>query len=448
MDAGVKIVTLDWRKFGDFSAVGQLTQKIFSAGRGIEVHPLQCLDDGVSCNVFRRRADGGLDNPYGRKLGHDAVLHHVRKLDPDALYVRLSPHKGTLELACKLAAALPDVPLIVHYMDKPSFKGMAETRAGYLAAMYRFLALRADSVYTIHDSSLPWLQQEYGREARVLANFIARRPERQHDLQALKARPLQISYFGSIDRKMNAGAIASTCRAVSNLPWVNLSVWSNSGIWGEVKEICEASSNIQVSPSNLDEAEFAARLAAADLLLLPYNLDPESLDFLKHSFSNKFVDYLEAGGVILCLGSREIPTVAACRSSGLSLVFESEAELAAGFASREAFLSRLEALDLSRYGSRIEPLQAAQKALVDAFFQDIKSRAAARRAAPSPDAEQGCGQSPGQDWTGEGLQERQLAFLIRRKFYDLENGEQQSLAASLMAQQIRAKGYLGFDYEV
>lgn len=306
--------------------------------------------------------------------------------------------------------------------------------------MYRFLALRADSVYTIHKSSLPWLKEEYGRDAQVLANFIAREPERRHDLRSLQQRPLQISYFGSIDRKMNAGAIASVCQAVSNLPWVKLSIWSNSGLWGEVKEICEASGNIQVSPSNLDDAAFAAQLAAADLLLLPYNLDPGSLDFLKHSFSNKFVDYLEAGGVILCLGSREIPTVEACQDSGLAMVFESETELLAAFDSQDAFLSRLEALDLEQYKARVRSLKEAQNALVAAFFADIKSRSSANKTAWCPKQVQA--------WHGTGVQERQLAFLIRRKFYDLENGQMQSLPATLMAQLIRAKGYQGFSYEV
>lgn len=443
MDADVKVVTLDWRQLGDFSAVGQLTKKIFSAGRGISVHSLQCLDDGPFCNLFTFSTGRGLQNVFGHKIAHDAALNHVRQLEPDALYLRLSPHKGVLEFATKLVVTLPHVPLIVHYMDKPSFVSMSVSRKAYIVHLYRFLVLRADSIYAIHESSLPWLREEYAREARVLANFINVETPTKNILNNVLDRPIQISYFGSIDLKMNAGAIASVCRAVSNLPWVRLSIWSNSGIWGDVKEIYEASSNIEVFVSNLEDLAFKVKLAEADLLLLPYNLDVNSLSFLKHSFSNKFVDYLEAGGVILCVGSPEIPTVQSCKAFGLSLVLETEAEISSVFLSKDALLSRLSALDLEQYESRIKSLRLTQTKRLEVFFEDIKSHAAV----PPSEVHQPC-ENTSKCWTGEGLQQRQLAFLIRRKFFDLVNGQQQSLSSTLMAQIIKSKGYRGFDYEI
>jgi glycosyltransferase involved in cell wall biosynthesis len=448
MDTDVNIVTLDWRKFGDNSAVGKLTEKIFSAGKGIAVHSIQCLNDGVSCRVYTRLVNGSMQDFFRQRVAHDAVLHHIRKLDPGALYIRLSPHTGVLELACKLVVTLPHVPLIVHYMDKPNFKGIAPTRAAYLAELYRFLALRADSVYTIHESSLAWLQEEYGRDARVLANFIAEEPCRQYDMRELQERPIRIYYFGSIDPKMNAEAIASFCRIISNVPWISFSIWSNNlnwsdtQTWGKIQSVIEASSNIEITKSNLDNTTYKAKLAEADLLLLPYNLDEESRSFLKHSFSNKFVDYLEVGGVILCLGSRDIPTVQSCYESGLSLVFENEADLESAFASKEVFLGRLAALNLDQYAERIRPLKEAQSKHLQAFFDDIKSQSAARPLSPAAGHEESL-----HGWSGDGIQEQQLSFLIRRKFYDKANG-QQSLSATLMAKIIKAKGYQGFDYEV
>lgn len=430
----VKIVTLDWRTIGDFSAVGQLTEKIFSNGYGITVYPLQCSTTGASCKVFTRHADGRLEDIFGRKVVHDAVLEYLKTLEPDVFYVRLSHKKGVLEMASKLAVVLPHVPLIVHYMDKPNFKGMASARKDYIAALYRFLIQRADGVYTIHKSSLPWLRAEFGREARVLANFISTVPEPKHDLHALQDRPINIYYFGSVLENMNARAIARICRAVSNLSWVRLCIWTNSDLGAEVRQVCESSYNIEVSGSNLGNTAFKAKLAEADLLLLAYNADAESKSFLEHSFSNKFVDYLEAGGIILCVGPPTIPTVQACRESGLALVLEGEAELVRVFEEKECLLNRLAGLDLDQYAVKVRLMKADQAQLLEAFFEDIKRRAMAGKwgvlSGQGKAAQRGVGEGPNQ---------LQCAFLSRRQIYDQENGSQQSLSSTLMAQIINMR---------
>ncbi|MFT6834732.1 MAG: hypothetical protein ACJA0H_000764 [Francisellaceae bacterium] len=439
MDKIINVVSLDWRKFGDYSAVGQLTQKIFSIDPEVTVFPVQCID-GLFCNVFTVTDDGKLQNVFETKVKHDAVQNYIRKLDVSAFYVRLSPHIGVLELACKIAAVQSNVPLIVHYMDKPSFSGMSPSRVAYIKEMYRFLTLRADSVYTIHASSLTWLHDTYDCKASVLANFIKTVPELKFDLRELQERPIHISYFGSVDSKMNDSALFFFCRLISNCSWIKLSIWTNSHISNvhDLSVISNASCNIDIFKSNLDEASFKLKLEESDLLLIAYNQDAEV--YLKHSFSNKYVDYLEVGGVILCLGPIGIPTVKSCREIGVSLVFENEAEMVSAFESKEVFLNLLSELDLEQYVDRLQELQTAQLNLTSSFFEDIKRLSTARLLTDRP------GQNSEQ-WTGNAIQMQQLAFLIRRKFYDLARG-QQSLSATLMAETIRAKGYKGFDYEI
>lgn len=439
MDTNINIVSLDWRMFGDYSAVGQLTEKIFSVAQGINIFPVQCID-GLFCNVFSLAEDGKLKNVFETKVAHDAVQNYVRELDVSVFYVRLSPHIGVLELACKIAAVQSNIPLIVHYMDKPSFSGMSPSKVSYIKEMYRFLTLRADSVYTIHASSLTWLHDTYDCKASVLANFIKTVPEPKFDLRELQERPIHISYFGSIDQKMNTSALLFFCKLVSNCSWIKLSIWTNSHSTNlhDLSKISNASCNIDIFKSNLDEASFKLKLEESDLLLIAYN--QESEEFLKHSFSNKYVDYLEVGGVILCFGPIGIPTVKSCREIGVSLVFETEAEIVSAFESKEVFLSRLSELDLEQYVDRIQELKTAQLNLTSSFFEDIKRLSTARLSTNSPR------QSGGQ-WTGNAIEMQQLGFLIRRKFYDLARG-QQSLSATLMAETIRAKGYKGFDYEI
>jgi hypothetical protein len=440
----VNVVTLDWRRFGDFSAVGQLTKKIFSADTELNVHSIQCFDDGIYCSLFQVMPDWSLISCFDAKIGHDALINYVRRIDPSVLYVRLSPHKGVLELACKLTVRFPHLRLIVHYMDKPYFNGMTVSAAVYLKALYRFLVRRADSVYVIHESSRFWFVEQFGREPKILGNYIVGESAPKLKTSDLLTRPISIAYFGSIDRKMNADAITAFCLAVSNKSWVRLSIWTNSGIWGRVKEVCDTSGNISIADSNLPDADFKLRLAEPDFLLLPYNFDCASQEFLNHSFSNKFIDYLEVGGVILCLGSRGIPTVQACRTTGVALVFESELDLRTAFATRDDFIERLASLDLESYLQRIQPLKSLHAKRVGDFFEDIKSLVQASSSTAFLPATK----LPSSASLDDGALKSQLAFLIRRKFFDLQNGERQSLSATLMANLIKARGYSGFDYEI
>lgn len=441
MDEKIKVATLDWRMFGDYSAVGQLTKKIFSAGKDVVVYPLLSEDDGTSINVFKREDDGSLSNVFNSKIAHDAAINYICKIDIDVLYVRLSPNKGVLEFAMKLIVALPYLPLIVHYMDKPSFAELSPAREAYFNQIYRHLVLHADQVYTIHKSSLPWLREKFGREGKILANFIEKEPKPHLNIKALEEKVINISYFGSIDHKMNADAIACFCRAISNLSWVQLTIWSNSGIWGPVKEICGSSKNITIFKSNLDDAAFKRKLSETDVLLLPYNFDDKSKYFLKHSFSNKFVDYLEAGGAILCFGDREIPTVQSCHESGLAIVIESEAELLNIFSSKKVFLDRLGFLNPEKYLDQVNALRKEQLKQLNEFFGDIKDLKRIKSSSLAENLH-----LPNKIWAGSEMQNKCLAFLIRRKFYDSKCGQQQSLSATLMSVIIKSQGYSGFDY--
>ncbi|WP_280323076.1 hypothetical protein [Sulfitobacter faviae] len=435
----MKVLTLDWRKFGDFSAVGQLTQKIFSHGSGYSIHPVQCINN-TDCRVFEVGSDKAVVDVYKSNIHHDAVLNYVSELKPSVFYVRLSPHIPTLELACKLISRFHEVPLIVHYMDKPSFSEMSNTRIAYVQHMYDVLVKNADQFLTIHSSSIEDLEKCFGYKPKVLANFIRKPVSKTSANVGFSGQPIKIFYFGSIDKKMNESAIASLAQEVSSNQWVSLSLWSNSGLWGEIKQLVENSQNIHAFKSNLDVEQFQRKMSEADILLLPYNFDETSKIFLKHSFSNKFVDYLEAGGVILCLGPAEIPTVMACKESGLALVLESKSALKAAFSSEEAFRNALGTLDLESYNAKAESLRRAQEVLVEEFFDSMErivSRGSKRTFRTK-------------DITSKShIEETMLGVLIRQKFFDhAQPVEQQSLVSSLMAEILRRRGYKGLQYEI
>jgi len=432
------IVLVDWRKYGDFSAVGQLTKKIFSEVKQVDVYPIQVLDDFQKCRLFKKQKNGEAKEIVSWPIFQDSALNEIKKIQPVAIYVRLSPHKPTLEFSCKLAVVFPSVPLIVHFMDTPHLTGLRPSTAKYILSMYQFLMKKAERVYTIHDSSISWIKEQYHKSPYVLSNFVKYSKAIDPIETLVKKNKIQISYFGSVDKKMNALALGTFAKEVADLDWVEFSVWSNSGVWGDLKEASEAYDNITVRKSNLSESEFQEQMGKADFLLLPYNMDEDSVEFLKHSFSNKLIDYIESGRRILCLGSFKIPTVKECDDYKLALVISSDKELSNVFSSRK----NLNKLCLEQYSmnfeSNIEALALSKKAALTSFINYIEN-------ITSTDTTDSLNNKLGK--LEYPHTNKYLSSLIRRKFFDAQINRQ-SLFATISANLLKKKGYKGFDYEI
>ncbi|MEZ0153476.1 MAG: glycosyltransferase [Candidatus Reddybacter sp.] len=429
------IVTVDWRRYGDFSAVGQLTKKIFSEVDNLDVYPIQVLDQ-EKCRFFRKKDNASIEELVDWPIYQDAAINLIRNKPVACFYVRLSPHKSTLEFACKLACVFGNVPLVVHFMDTPHLGEMRESTSRYIMAMYNFLMARADRVYTIHDSSVQWVENTYKRRAYVLGNFI--KDSSFNKSKKGCARRINVSYFGSIDLKMNAAALISFARLVSKLDWAELSIWSNSGVWGELKDLNEKKDNINVKDSHMSDEEYSKNIQQADYLLLPYNIDDSSVEFLKYSYSNKFIDYVEGRGKVICFGSPEIPSVRECIESRVGIVVTSLDQL-------EAIFSSIESLSIASsefYGANFENKRNEIKEKKYIFINEFKQYLSSLEVPGS-----GLGERKVISNNNANDISKNLEFLIKRKFFDKVT-HKQSLAATISACMLKSRGYRGFDYEV
>lgn len=448
MDKKINIVTLDWREFGDFSAVGQLTKKIFSFSDDFSIYPIQCIKGGNFCKLSKWTKNEGLNDFFGYSIPHDATLNFLKKISPNILYLRLSPNIKVLELALKILSACPNLKLIVHYMDKPHLEERVSSETIYIEKLYEHLIKKSCWIYVIHESVIQWVLYKYGRKSSVLRNFIDKECPISFDFKTLINKKINIYYFGGIDKKMNTSTIEFFCRKISNLPWIEFSIWSTTqdswGNWGEIQKIIKESNNIKVHSSSIDESAYVEKLREADLLLIAYNIDNKSIDYLEHSFSNKLIDYLEAGRPIMCIGSDRIPTVDACKklSNGV-IVFENETQLSQALYSKEKFIGRLRNLSQESFCRQREDIKYNGINLIKDFFEKIKS-ISDQRSENNIHLRSEMKKKLNQDFYTKLM----LSFLIKRKFIDHQNGNVQSLSASLMAYLLKKRGYNGFDYEI
>lgn len=435
-----RVIVVDWRKIGDYSAVGQLIDKIFLIDQSLEVYQLLCAQSRHKCTIMKRTDTGSMNRVFDWEVSHSAAINKSKAIKPHAIYVRLSPHIETLELACKMAVTFNTTQLIVHYMDTPHLDNMRPARANYIRTIYRFLIAAADRFYAIHETSAEVLKAEHVRDVFIMRNFIASDlKNRITKFDSGDAR-MRLSYFGSIDKKMNLKAINEICASVKDIDWLELRIWSNSGIDQQTKNIIESSNNIAYSDSNLENQEYVHELAKSDLLLLPYNNDDDSVRFLQHSFSNKFMDYLEADRTILCYGSTEVPTIAECFENQIGIVCETLSDFQNLLSSKESLQAKIDATRSTEVKEKTKKTIASQRRNAHQFIEYLN-----RIEGGVVDCVSDYQRHPSHFY--DEIAQKRLSFLIRRKFYDhMKSGE--SVASNWIANLKRRHGYNGVDYEV
>ncbi|HCE1501080.1 TPA: hypothetical protein NGR36_000226 [Vibrio parahaemolyticus] len=426
------VVVVDWRNYGDFSAVGQLTKKIFSQIEQLEITTVQVID-GIKCNLHKVNNSNEIKRVVDWSLYHDAVIHWVKKNKIENIYIRLSPHLATLEFACKLILACENLRVITHFMDTPHLKEMPKSKVKYIESLYKFLIGRSENVMTIHDSSVRWIEDKYSVNPQVLGNFINGDLFTRHKVGNSSGK-IRVSYFGSVDKKMNALSLYQFSKSIENIEWLEFNIWSNSGMWGDLKEVVDRSNNIKYMASSLSEEEYSNEICKSDYLLLPYNSDEESIEFLKYSYSNKFIDYLENGGRVIAFGSEDIPTIHECKANRLGVVVSSVDELERLVLSKKTFMAAISHIYDGDYISRIEKLSFDKKNNLDKFKKLIL--------APGVEINKKTTSS----YAGLCL-ESELGFFIKRKFWDKEHNKQ-SLSASISSYRLKKYNYNGYNYEV
>jgi hypothetical protein len=429
------LILLDWRSFGDFSAVGQLTKKIFSKVDGQDIYSIQTDFNGPKSKISKVE-DGETKAIVNWKMFQDAVVKEVKLIrGSKALYVRLSPSKSTLELAVKLKLAIDGLKVIVHYMDKPFLEEYSISMRRYILNLYSFLIKNSDLFLTINESSIKELSNSYFVSPEVLGNFVDLETFtiNKETTRTFRNNKYVATYFGSLDKKMNYVGVLDFCRAIACNKNVTLNIWTNSGLWGPLKELVESNFNINCGESKFSETEYKNKLTNSDFLVLPYNPDISSSEFLQHSFSNKLVDYIEAGTQVLVYGPASIPTIEFCISNEFGCYFSSKEELNAFFSDSQ----KLKNANEVNYSESLLKFVSKSNYYVDKFLESITKMS----------ANDGLNFSHLPEPCSEEFIKSQLNFLIRRKFLDVMT-EKQSLSASISAHMLKKCNYKGFDFEI
>jgi glycosyltransferase involved in cell wall biosynthesis len=236
---------------------------------------------------------------------------------PEILYTILGSN-GMMALIESIADHF-DLPLVVHIMD--DWPAVAYRR-GLLAPFQRMamekrlsrLLKRAAVRLAISPAMAVAYERRYGRPFHDFQNTIdveRWRPTDKRD--RAKNHPPELLYVGSIFANAQLESLVDCARAVTALAAegfpIRLVISSPADQVEGFRNRLAVGPAVQIEPVIAEDAAFFARIAAADVLLVPSNFDRESVRFIRYSMPAKLPAYMISGTPILVYGSGETAQV-------------------------------------------------------------------------------------------------------------------------------------------
>jgi glycosyltransferase involved in cell wall biosynthesis len=245
------------------------------------------------------RITGANDLLQGLYLS-DSFRAWVAAYQPDVIYSQLSSLR--LVRLVEALARRTGVPVALHFMDDwPS----TLYRRGLLAPILRSrlkdelraLIERAAVVMAISDDMALEFSARYGRAFQVFHNALELREwESARRTSWETGRPFEVLYAGRIGTA-NEASLLEVASAVGSLADSGVSIRLTvltPDCASPVAQALRRSAHVTIAPA-IAHREIPARLAAADLLVLPLDFKGQGLEFARFSMPTKTVEYMASG---------------------------------------------------------------------------------------------------------------------------------------------------------
>lgn len=318
-----KILLIDNTKIGSLSATGQLKENFFSDWP--KGHLMQVYVSGKArIGVFMRKNTGAVEKNY---LNHRKVIDRCKLFNPDVIYYRPLPNNMKFyELANNLIAEI-DAPFVVHIADDwPNLLARKQPE-NYEQINNKLIEVlhKADTCFCISDQMALAYRKRYGIDFIPLSNCV--RPSEWNTFKIKKSKSSSDKTFvmrfaGALADNMNFFSIKRVAKIVSELQkeidfrfeLYVLPQWKQKALYNFGDML-----GVRVYDANLSANEYTKLLATADALLIAYNFDSNSVEYVRYSMANKFPECLASGTPTLVYGPREVATVEYAIKTGVAI---------------------------------------------------------------------------------------------------------------------------------
>jgi FkbM family methyltransferase len=303
-----RLLVIDFTRVGAENATGQLKRN-FLNGWGADAF-LQIAVQGDRYLVVRSLDDPSTDTALSAE---GAVLDEVASFEPEVIYYRptidLHPHLHALAL--EVLARHP-VPLVTHIMDDwpRRLEADDEERGRKVDRALRDLLSRSDKVLSISEKMSAAFGDRYGTTFEPIANGVdpdKYRAVREAARLAKRGRKeVVLRYCGALAGDMTFQTVVDVARAVDSvqgeLP-VRFEVYTMPPWRRRFERAVAGLRGVTISDAVFGD-DFPSLLAEADILVLAYNFDQDSLRYVGLSMPNKLPEYLASGAPVLAVGPR------------------------------------------------------------------------------------------------------------------------------------------------
>jgi hypothetical protein len=306
-----RLLVLDMTPCGNGSATGELKAGLLAgwpADRLLQV--AQPQPQGFVLVRPRADGDGHAETPADR-AGAEAA---IAAFDPQVVLYRPLADRPELHiLAMAAIESRPALPLAVWLMDDWPARAEAADPQGFAAMGADLAALlaRAGLRLSISRAMSQAFGARYGVPFRAFANGVD--PALWEPPHLHRAGPLRIRYSGGLAPDMNAESVERLARAVVARRRAGQEVTleiSTSPWWQRQSgDRLEGLDGVSIDTVQRPAPEYRDWLTAADVLVIAYNFDPDSVRYTRYSMANKMPECLASGAAVLVHGPRAVATV-------------------------------------------------------------------------------------------------------------------------------------------
>lgn len=312
-----RTLLIDVTAFGGNSATGELKERYFGQLGPDRLLHLLAPPIGKGKPEELALAPGGISgSPDTQSFLADspALEKACREFKPDVVCYRPLADRPKLHaVAMRLFRSLGK-PWAIWLMDDWPERLKSQDQELYeeMDRDLRELLSAATARFAISEPMAAHFSERYGVSFKVYRNgalpeewaTIARDPHRDGRVR--------IRYAGSLAPDTTRDSVFDVATVVAELSTrlpVSLEINTQLPWHRRENERYAELQNVTLGLADLSQAEYREWLCGADILLIAYNFDPETVRYLRYSFGNKIPEYLASGATILTYGPRELATI-------------------------------------------------------------------------------------------------------------------------------------------
>lgn len=252
----------------------------------------------------------------------------IEAFRPTVLYTILGSN-AMMELAECLRVRFR-LPLVVHIMDDWAsvvYRGglLSPWQRGKKERLIRHLMDAAVARFAICEDMAEAYRRRYGHPFLSFQNAIDigfwQRFEKD---PRVVGSPVRVAYIGSVLPFAQRDSLIDCGRAIQALrdegfP-IHLEIYSPSHLAEQYRQQLLVGTAVSMHDTIPQDEAFFATLQAVDILVLPVNFDPYTIEFIRYSMPTKIPAYLTVGTPILAYGPEEVAQISYAATAGWGLV--------------------------------------------------------------------------------------------------------------------------------